>query len=64
MAKNRTYPTRAIACQVCPWRGTRYFGKGILVEPCPVCGSRVRFAVAMPSDPAVTIDIKLIAKAA
>jgi hypothetical protein len=54
MSKNRTYPTRTIACQVCQWEGTRYFGKGILVAPCPVCGRRVTFAVAMAGDPPMT----------
>ncbi|MGB2590962.1 MAG: hypothetical protein WBF09_03975 [Candidatus Acidiferrum sp.] len=63
MAKNKSYPTRTITCQVCPWQGMRYFGKGILVAPCPLCGARVAFAVVMPGDPAVSLAPKLVAAA-
>ena len=64
MKKTRTYPSREVRCQVCTYRHRRFFGKGLLVKPCPKCGSRVRFAVAMPGDQPVTPDLKLIPKAA
>jgi hypothetical protein len=38
-------PSRGVSCQICPWSGTRWYGKGMLVKPCPECGSRVKFTV-------------------
>lgn len=57
-------PSREVKCQICPWRERRFFGKGILVKPCPECGSRVTFATLMLGDAAVTPDPKLKVKAA
>jgi hypothetical protein len=64
MKKTRTYPSREVKCQVCTYRHRRFFGKGILAKPCPECGSRVTLAVPMPGDMPVTLDPKLIEKAA
>jgi hypothetical protein len=38
--------------------------KGLLVKPCPECGSRVTFAESMAGDQPVTLDLRLLAKAA
>ena len=35
---------RELKCTACSWRGSRYFGKGILVEPWPECGAKVWYA--------------------
>ncbi len=64
MKKTRTYSSREVRCQVCTYRHRRFFGKGLLVKPCPECGSRVTFAVAMQGDQPVTLDLKVMAKAA
>jgi DNA-directed RNA polymerase subunit RPC12/RpoP len=64
MKRTRIYPSREVKCQICSYRHRRFFGKGLLVRPCPVCGSRVTFAVAMPGDPPVTPDATLTARAA
>ena len=58
-------PSRSVKCQICPWRAARYFGaRGILVAPCPVCGSRVTYEKPWPSDAPVTLDPKLRVQAA
>ena len=59
-------PKRSVECQICDWKGTRWYGaKGILVDPCPRCSSRVTYAEAWRSDQPVTPDPKLmVAKAA
>jgi hypothetical protein len=58
-------PTRKIKCQICSWAGTRWYGsKGILVDPCPQCGSLVTYAALWRGDMPVTVDPKLGAKAA
>jgi len=63
--KNTTnYPSREVRCQICTYRHRRFFGKGLLVKPCPECGSRVTFAEIVPGDQPVTLDLKLMAKAA
>jgi hypothetical protein len=45
-------------------RHRRFFGKGLLVKPCPECGSRVTFAEVVSGDQPVTLDLKLMSKAA
>jgi hypothetical protein len=35
---------RTVKCVRCTWTKFRCFGGGVLVEPCPECGARVRFA--------------------
>jgi hypothetical protein len=55
---------RAVKCQICQWRALRCFGKGLLVAPCPECGSRVTFAEHFVGDPPVTLDAKLRESAA
>jgi len=35
---------RTVKCVRCAWTRFRCFGSGVLVEPCPECGARVRFA--------------------
>ena len=55
----RTQPSREVKCQICPWRERRFFGRGILVKPCPECGSRMTFASSMFGDMPVTPDPKL-----
>jgi len=58
-------PTRNTKCQICSWTGTRWYGsKGILVDPCPLCGRLVTYAAAWRGDQPVTPDLKLAAKAA
>jgi len=64
MKKTTAYPSREVRCQLCPYRHRRFFGKGLLVKPCPECGSRVTFAEIVPRDQPVTPDPKLMAKAA
>jgi hypothetical protein len=54
-------PSREVKCQICPWSERRYFGKGVLVKPCPDCGSRVTFAMVMVGDAPVTPEPKLAA---
>jgi hypothetical protein len=33
--------SRAVKCTVCPWIDNRACGRGILIDPCPQCGSKV-----------------------
>jgi endogenous inhibitor of DNA gyrase (YacG/DUF329 family) len=47
---------REVKCQICAWKGKRYFGTGLLTKPCPECGSRVTFAIWMFGDQPVTTD--------
>ena len=35
---------RNVRCTACSWAGFRYFGGGVLVEPCPECDAKVVFA--------------------
>lgn len=51
--------TRAVKCQICHWQDKRSFGRGLLVKPCPACGSRIQFAEPWPGDPPATLDPKL-----
>jgi hypothetical protein len=62
--KTRTYPTRGVKCQICPYTKQRFFGRGLLVKPCPDCGSRMTFAQPWLGDFPVTPDPKLVLKAA
>ena len=65
IGKARTVATRTVKCQICNWRGVRCYGaKGILVDPCPACGSRVTYASVHKDDQPVTADPKLQAVAA
>jgi len=57
-------PRREVKCQICPWTAPRYYGKGLLVKPCPECGSRVTFAEHWPGDSPVTPDPQILVKAA
>jgi len=59
-------PKRTVKCQVCPWSGKRYYGNGILVDPCPLCGHRVTYAEPWRGDQPVTLDPSLagVARAA
>jgi hypothetical protein len=51
-------PSRAVKCQICPWKGTRRYGPdGILCQPCPLCGRLVIYVEPWRSDPPVTRDI-------
>ncbi|HXX18703.1 MAG TPA: hypothetical protein VEJ46_04825 [Candidatus Acidoferrum sp.] len=60
-----TQPKREVKCQICRWSGHRYYGaKGILVDPCPQCGSRVTYAAPQKGDMPATADPKLLAEAA
>lgn len=60
-----TQSKREVKCQICAWRGPRYYGaKGILVDPCPQCGSRVTYASPHKGDMPVTADSKPLAEAA
>ena len=47
---------RKVKCQICSWQGLRYFGTGLLVRPCPECGSRTTFATPQLGDQPVTSD--------
>jgi hypothetical protein len=64
MKKTRSYPCREAKCQLCTYRHRRFYGKGLLAKPCPECGSRVTFAAPWPGDMPVTLDPKVIARAA
>ena len=57
-------PRRAVRCQICAWVGTRWYGSGILVKPCPERGSRVKCAKSWPEEVPATLDGKLMGKAA
>jgi hypothetical protein len=57
-------PSRGVSCQVCTWTGTRWHGRGMLVKPCPECGSRIKFTVAWKGELPATPDPKLMARAA
>jgi len=50
---------REVKCQVCDWKGSRYFGSGLLVKPCPMCGGRTTFAARQVGDMPVTSDPRL-----
>jgi hypothetical protein len=50
---------RDIKCQICERKGKRYCGTGLLVKPCPECGSLTTFAIWMLGDQLVTPDPKL-----
>jgi len=50
---------REVKCQICDWKGSRYFGSGLLVKACPECGSRTTFASPHVGDMPVTPDPKL-----
>lgn len=56
-------PKRWIKCQICPWSASRYFGSGLLIKPCPKCGSRVTFKDSWLGDQPVTPDPKLVGRA-
>jgi hypothetical protein len=52
-------PGREVKCSVCPWNAVRKYGaRGILVEPCPLCGRRVCYAAAFKGDQPVTGDVR------
>lgn len=57
-------PNRKVKCQVCSFSEVRWYGEGILVAPCPKCGSRMTYAVWQPGDQPVKPDPKLAAVAA
>lgn len=49
--------TREIKCQKCSWAASRTYGaNGILVDPCPECGSRVTYVRVWEGDMPVTPD--------
>jgi hypothetical protein len=63
--QNRVTATRAVKCQCCPWWKSRAYGaRGILVNPCPECGSRVEYAATYAGEQPVSLGPKLMAKAA
>src|SRR6267378_3668909 len=55
----RVYPTREVKCQICAFKQRKRFGRGLLVKPCPECGSRVTFAVPILGDMPVTPEPSL-----
>ena len=51
---------RKIKCQICDFKETRCSGlNGVLVDPCPKCGSRVTYAAHFDGDMPVILDPKL-----
>jgi hypothetical protein len=52
-------PSREVRCQICTWAEVRWYGDGILVEPCPICGCRVTFAKNFPGEPPITHDLSV-----
>lgn len=42
--------SREVKCTACEWSAVRGAGNGVLVEPCPACGARVRFAELWPGE--------------
>jgi hypothetical protein len=57
-------PSRGVSCQTCPWAGTRWNGSGMLVKPCPECGSRVMFTIPWKGEVPATPEPLLISRAA
>jgi hypothetical protein len=58
--KWRTNASRMVKCQCCPYQSRRWYGeKGILVDPCPRCGSRMTYYEHWKGDQPVTKDEKL-----
>jgi hypothetical protein len=52
--------TREVKCVACLWKAVRYFGNGILVQPCPDCGRRVKFAEVWPGEVPHSASVELI----
>jgi NAD-dependent SIR2 family protein deacetylase len=58
-------PSRQVKCQKCEWKAIRRYGaNGILVDPCPLCGSRVNYAAVWKGDQPVTQEAMPVSMAA
>jgi hypothetical protein len=50
---------RKVKCQLCDYCAVRWYGaKGILVDPCPLCGSRMTYSEYRKGDQPVTQETK------